>query len=139
MLCDALNSLHVGSPSVAVAAPPVLACNPQTGRIGMVQPPANATYSAYLCCEKSWQVYARRLTNTISASVAASTESEAHIKESLLGELRRLTALVVSYQNDARFGSVEFAHGHSRFGHLIAGYLIQEHKMALDEVHVKQA
>lgn len=79
-------------------------------------------------------MYARRLTNTISASATASTEGEAHIREGLLAELRRLTALVVSYQNDVKFSAVEFGHGHSRFAHLIAGYLILDHGMALDEV-----
>lgn len=135
-LCDALNGLHFGSPSSGggVANPPVLACNPQTGRIGAATPSIGA-YSAYLCLEKSWQVYARRLTNSISTALArAPKEAITHIKEALVGEMRRLTALVVSYKNDVRFAGVDFDHGHSRFGHLIAGYLISDHGLAIEEV-----
>lgn len=133
LLCAALNDLnvHLEESTPLAKTPPVLMCNPLTGRIVTATQSAS-TYSAYVCSEKSWQVYARRLTNTIAAA-PGNTVNEAHISEALLGELRRLTALVLSYQDDSRFGSVDFSHGHSRFGHLIAGYLIEHHKHTADE------
>lgn len=91
---------------------------------------AQAALNAFLCVEKSCQVYARRAMKKIVAVTGG--DSSATVAASLLnatlnGELTRLESLVCSYRDDPRFQRrIDFQVVHSRFAHLVLTYLVLE-------------
>lgn len=75
----------------------------------------------YTCVEKSLQVFAKRITKTLISNIT----NVVSINDTLLSELRRLKSLIVSFKDDARFTTVDFAKVHSRIAHLVASYITQ--------------
>lgn len=96
--------------------------------------PANSpnAFSAYLCAEKAWQVYAKRMTNTILHNI----NSVVSINDTLKAELKRLKSLICSYKEDTRFFGVDFQLAHSRFAHLIIAYISQDEQRDVIQVIV---
>lgn len=116
-LCRALDQLEVKEvskndkqPAKATAATTTVAVSGASLH--------SSPISAHLYAEKSWQVYAKRMTDTLLASTPTGTK-----REQFAAELRRLRALVCSYLEDERFNSVDFGQAHSRFAHLIVSGL----------------
>lgn len=88
--------------------------------------------NAYLCAEKSCQVYAKRMTKLIVQNLS----SIVLINDSLKSELKRLKSLIFSYREDIRFQAVNFQSIHSRFADLIVAYLKYDHSdIDLNRVH----
>lgn len=77
-----------------------------------------SVHLAYLTLEKSCQVFAKRMTKTISNNI----ENIISINDTMNSELNRLR----SYKDDFRFLVVDFHLVHSRFANLIVAYLKEE-------------
>lgn len=77
-----------------------------------------SVHLAYLTLEKSCQVFAKRMTKTISNNI----ENVISINDTINSELNRLR----SYKDDFRFLVVDFHLVHSRFANLIVAYLKEE-------------
>lgn len=93
---------------------------------------SSAAFNAYLCAEKSCQVYAKRMTKLIVQNLS----SIILINDSLKSELKRLKSLISSYREDLRFYAVNFQSIHSRFANLIVAYLKYDHSdIDLNRVH----
>lgn len=73
-------------------------------------------FHAYLCVEKSCQVFAKRLLQPICQQ----TNNVVMINDALTSDLSRLKSLVCSYKEDPRFVAIDFQATHSRFAHIIA-------------------
>lgn len=86
-------------------------------------PATSQMMTPYTCVEKSLQVFAKRITKTLINNIA----NIVSINDTLLSELRRLKSLIVSFKDDARFTTVDFAKVHSRIAHLVASYIAQNH------------
>lgn len=118
LLCQALNQLDVKEASSNDDQPPKA-----TAAVTTVGEPIamlhSSAFSAHLYAEKSWQVYAKRMTDTLQASTPTGIKNE-----QFAAELRRLRSLVCSFLDDERFNSVDFGQAHSRFAHLIVGGLL---------------
>lgn len=82
-------------------------------------PSSPSAFHAYLCVEKSWQVYAKRLLKPITQQPT----NIVMINDTLCSELNRLKSLVCSYKEDLRFFGIEFRASHSRFAHIIVSLL----------------
>lgn len=134
-VCDALAKLAVkdhrssnGDGIVVNAtitptnAPPAAASIRRTAELSPPSSAAASPFSVYLCAEKSWQVYAKRISNTIILHV----DSVSLVCDTLKAELKRLKALICSYKEDCRFWKVDFQAAHSRFAHLIVYYITHE-------------
>lgn len=115
-LCANLEKCHVKDTRALVLA--------STPKVAMPVPLPNVgtPSSAYLCAEKSWQVYAKRMAKPIVVHL----DSVVQINDTLKAELKRLQSLICSYKEDLRFWSVNFQAAHSRFAHLIVYYVSQE-------------
>lgn len=83
------------------------------------QPSSPIAFHAYLCVEKSCQVFAKRLLKPI----AQQPNNIVMINDSLTCELGRLKSLVCSYKEDIRFFGIDFKAAHSRFAHIIVSLL----------------
>lgn len=82
-------------------------------------PPSPNAFHAYLCVEKSCQLYAKRLLKPI----VQSPNNIVLINDSLVGELNRLRSLVCSYKEDIRFFGVDFHATHARYAHITVAVL----------------
>lgn len=87
-------------------------------------------FHAYLCVEKSCQIYANRLLKPI----AQNPTNIVTVNDVLVGELNRLKSLICSYKHDIRFFGVDFEATHSRFAHIVIALMnndseYQEHKV----------
>lgn len=110
------HRINNGTNAVTSLAEPV----PPVRRTAELSPSSSASpFSVYLCAEKSWQVYAKRISTTIVMHV----DSELFILDTLKAELKRLKALICSYKEDCRFWEVNFQAAHSRFANLIVYYV----------------
>lgn len=76
-------------------------------------------FHAYLCVEKSCQIYANRLLKPI----AQSPTNIVTVNDVLVGELNRLKSLICSYKHDMRFFGVDFEATHSRFAHIVVALM----------------
>lgn len=138
-LCDALNKLevqdnfsrcgrlpHVPPKNLDILIKPIR----ESPLPSPVSP--NAFFNAFSCAEKSWQVYAKRLTNTILNNQLK------HVtliqKDAIKAELKRLSSLVASYKEDKRFSAVDFDVAHSRFAHLLVVYVLQHEQIHLEDI-----
>lgn len=81
-----------------------------------------APLTAYLCVEKSCQVYAKRVIKVIVNNF----DNTVTLNAALNAELVRLESLVCSYKDDVRFKRINFQCVHSRFAHLILTYLLDD-------------
>lgn len=93
-------------------------------------PSSPNAFHAYLCVEKSCQIYANRLLKPI----AQSPTNIVTVNDVLVGELNRLKSLICSYKHDIRFFGVEFESTHSRFAHIVIALMnndfeYREHKV----------
>lgn len=93
-------------------------------------PSSPSAFHAYLCVEKSCQIYANRLLKPI----AQNPTNIVTVNDVLVGELNRLKSLICSYKHDIRFFAVDFQATHSRFAHIVIALLnneleYQEHKV----------
>lgn len=113
-LCENLEKFHVKDKRAVLATPKV--------SMPVPLPNVGTPSSAYLCAEKSWQVYAKRMAKPIVVYL----DSVVQINDTLKAELKRLQSLICSYKEDLRFWSVNFQAAHSRFAHLIVYYISQE-------------
>lgn len=82
-------------------------------------PSSPNAFHAYLCVEKSCQIYANRLLKPI----AQNPTNIVTVNDVLVGELNRLKSLVCSYKQDIRFFALDFQVTHSRFAHIIIALL----------------
>lgn len=82
-------------------------------------PSSPIAFHAYLCVEKSFQIFAKRLLKPI----AENPNNIATINDVLHGELTRLKSLICSYKNDIRFFGIDFSATHSRFAHMVIAFL----------------
>lgn len=76
-------------------------------------------FHAYLCVEKSCQIYAKRLYKPIGQCPS----NIVTVNDVLVGELNRLKSLICSYKHDIRFFGVDFQATHSRFAHIVIASL----------------
>lgn len=120
-LCANLEKFHVKDKRTLV-----LASTPVSMPVPL--PNVATPSSAYLCAEKSWQVYAKRIAKPIVLFM------DGVIQITLNAELKRLQSLICSYKEDLRFWSVNFQAAHSRFAHLIVYYISQERDCDISEV-----
>lgn len=93
-------------------------------------PSSPTAFHAYLCVEKSCQIYANRLLKPI----ALNPTNIVTVNDVLVSELARLKSLICSYKNDIRFFGVDFEATHSRFAHIFTALLhkddeCQKHKV----------
>lgn len=94
-------------------------------------PSSPNAFHAYLCVEKSCQIYANRLLKPI----AQNPTNIVTVNDVLVGELNRLRSLIFSYKQDVRFFAVDFEATHSRFAHIVVALLdsdqeYQEHNVS---------
>lgn len=82
-------------------------------------PASPSAFHAYLCVEKSCQVFAKRLMKPITQQ----SNNLVVINDALTTELGRLKSLVCSYKEDARFFAIDFRAAHSRFAHILVAML----------------
>lgn len=82
-------------------------------------PSSPVAFHAYLCVEKSCQIFAKRLLKPI----AENPNNIATINDVFHGELTRLKSLICSYKNDIRFFGIDFSATHSRFAHMVIAFL----------------
>lgn len=85
-------------------------------------PSSPNVFHAYMCVEKSCQIYANRLLKPI----AQNPTNIATVNDVLVGELNRLRSLIFSYKQDVRFFAVDFEATHSRFAHIVVALLNSE-------------
>lgn len=97
-------------------------------------PQSPLPFHAYLCVEKSCQLYAKRLLKPI----VQSPNNIVLINDSLVNELSRLRSLVSSYKEDIRFFGVDFRAAHARFAHIVVAMLCDmevDDPGAMDLIH----
>lgn len=82
-------------------------------------PSSPNAFHAYLCVEKSCQIYANRLLKPITHNPT----NIVTVNDVLVGELNRLKSLICSYKHDIRFFAVDFEATHSRFAHIVVALL----------------
>lgn len=82
-------------------------------------PSSPNAFHAYLCVEKSCQIYANRLLKPITQNPT----NIVTVNDVLVGELNRLKSLICSYKQDLRFFAIDFSATHSRFAHIIVALL----------------
>lgn len=82
-------------------------------------PSSPTAFHAYLCVEKSCQIYANRLLKPITQNPT----NIVTVNDVLVGELNRLKSLICSYKHDIRFFGVDFDATHSRFAHIVVALL----------------
>lgn len=82
-------------------------------------PSSPSAFHAYLCVEKSCQIYAKRLLKPI----AQNPTNIVTVNDVLVGELNRLKSLICSYKHDLRFFGVDFQATHARFAHIVIASL----------------
>lgn len=82
-------------------------------------PSSPVAFHAYICVEKSCQIFAKRLLKPI----AENPNNIATINDVFHGELTRLKSLICSYKNDIRFFGIDFSATHARFAHMVIAFL----------------
>lgn len=100
-------------------------------------PSSPVAFHAYLCVEKSCQIFAKRLLKPITEN----PNNIATINDVFHGELIRLKSLICSYKNDIRFFGIDFSATHARFAHMIIAFLNEsddEHVIPIFEQTIKQ-
>lgn len=82
-------------------------------------PSSPNAFNAYMCVEKSCQIYANRLLKPITQNPTNIVQ----VNDVLVGELNRLKSLICSYKLDLRFFAIDFAATHSRYAHITLALL----------------
>lgn len=82
--------------------------------------PPKRKQTAFMCVEKSLQVFARRITKTFLRHL----DSLQQVNLKLHIELNRLNYLVLSFKDDARFIAIDFSKVHARIAELVAGNVV---------------
>lgn len=82
-------------------------------------PSSPNAFHAYLCVEKSCQIYANRILKPITQNPT----NIVTVNDVLVGELNRLKSLICSYKQDIRFYAIDFDATHSRFAHIVVALL----------------
>lgn len=93
------------------------------------QPPSPTAFNAYICVEKSCQVFAKRLLKPILQQ----SNNIVMINDTLICELGLLKSLVCSYKEDPRFFGIDFRATHARFAHIIVSLLHTDDPDAVDK------
>lgn len=117
-ICDRLNELHLNN-ALKVQVVNGDSNNNNNNNNNEV----GQTLNAFLCVEKSCQVYAKRAMKRI---VGGGGESAEQLNVTFSAELTRLESLVCSYKDDQRFRRIDFQAVHSRFAHLVLTYLLED-------------
>lgn len=107
-ICHNLNSLQF--------------CREKTSGDKTSTPISPNPFHAYVCVEKSCQIYAKRLLPPITQQ----PNNISRINDALMMELNRLKSLVCSYKEDIRFFGIDFSAAHSRFAHIVVALLNNE-------------
>lgn len=107
-ICRKFNKFNLSRESNACDSPQVQQTLP-------IAPSSPSAFHAYLCVEKSCQVFAKRLMKPI---VQQSTNL-VMVNDALTTELGRLK----SYKEDLRFYAIDFRAAHSRFAHILVALL----------------
>lgn len=89
-------------------------------------------FHSHLCVEKSCQVYAKRLLN----SVQVQTNNVVTICDALSSDMNRLKSLICSYKEDLRFAAIDFSATHSRFAHIIISLFVDNDQSHSDTKRV---
>lgn len=93
--------------------------NPQVQQPSQIAPSSPSAFHAYLCVEKSCQVFAKRLMKPITLQ----SNNLVVVNDAITTELGRLKSLVCSYKEDPRFFAIDFRAAHSRFAHILVALL----------------
>lgn len=117
-ICDRLNELHLNN-SLKLQ---LKGDQNNNNNNNSNQDEVPSTLNAFLCVEKSCQVYARRAMKII----VNNGEAAGLLNGTLTAELTRLESLVCSYRDDPRFRRIRFQVAHSRFAHLVLSYLLED-------------
>lgn len=111
-MCRNLNKFHLSRD------PPPFD-NSHAQQLSQSAPTSPSAFHAYLCVEKSCQVFAKRLMKPITQS----SNNLVVVNDALTTELGRLKSLVCSYKEDPRFFAIDFRAAHSRFAHILVSML----------------
>lgn len=87
-----------------------------------IAPSSPNEFHAYLCVEKSCQVFATRMMKPLTQSL----NNLVGVNDALTSELGRLKSLVCSYKEDIRFFAIDFRAAHSRFAHILVALLKEQ-------------
>lgn len=120
-ICDRLNELHLNNSLKLQMNGDNNNDNNNNGDQTQSATPLNA----FLCVEKSCQVYAKRATKKILGTAGDNANL---LNVTFNAELGRLESLVCSYKDDQRFRRVDFQVAHSRFAHLVLTYLLEDER-----------
>lgn len=105
-ICRGMNKFHVAD-------------SPQAKHQSQTAPGSPNAFHAYLCVEKSCQVFANRLLKPISQQ----SNNLVVVNDALACDLGRLKSLVCSYKEDSRFFAIDFRAVHSRIAHILVALL----------------
>lgn len=111
-ICRGFNKFHLSRDSNIIDSP-------QVQQTSHTTPSSPSAFNAYLCVEKSCQVFAKHLMKPITQQSA----NLAVVNDALITELGRLKSLVCSYKVDPRFFAIDFRATHSRFAHILVALL----------------
>lgn len=111
-ICRTFNRVHLSRDSNP-------ADSPQAQPPQQSIPSSPSAFHAYLCVEKSCQVFANRLMKPITQQ----SNNLVVVNDALTAELGRLKSLVCSYKEDPRFFAIDFRAAHSRFAHILVALL----------------
>jgi hypothetical protein len=98
---------------------------------GESPPPMNHTVSQLLCIERTCQVFAKRIADSLVFSLTAEPEVAG---DSLKSEAKHLQHTIFTYMDDERFQKIDFALIHSRLAQLVV-FKLKQKTSDLDDIN----